>query len=197
LIFGINKLTRGNIFIDGKAVSIKNPGDAIKQGISYIPPDRHRQGIIKQLSIRVNITLSIIKKLCRKTIIIKNKEISLTKDYMDKLKVKAVDDKQLVNFLSGGNQQKIVISKWLATKPKVLILNDPTRGVDVGAKSEIYALISDLACEGKAVIITSSEMDEIIGMSDRIVIFNKGRVSTELSRENATQRALLSAATSS
>lgn len=196
LIFGINKLAGGNIFIDGKAAGIKNPGDAIKHGIGYVPPDRHRQGIVRQLSIKVNISLSVIKKLCRKAFIMKDKEIGLTRAYMDKLKVKAVSDRQLVKFLSGGNQQKIVISKWLATEPKVLILNDPTRGVDVGAKSEIYALISELACEGKAVIITSSEMDEIIGMSDRIVIFNKGRVHSELSGESATQRALLSAATS-
>lgn len=196
LIFGINKLTRGSILINGKTASIRSPRDAIRHGVGYIPPDRHRQGIIRQLSIRVNITLSSIKKLCKRTLIIKGKEIGMTNAYMRKLKVKAVNDKQLVKFLSGGNQQKIVISKWLATEPKVLILNDPTRGVDVGAKSEIYALISELACEGKAVIITSSEMDEIIGMSDRIVVFNKGRIVSELGCEDATQRALLSAATS-
>ena len=115
-------------------------------------------------------------------------------EYIEKLRIKCAGDAQKVTFLSGGNQQKVVIAKWLATKPSLLILNDPTRGVDVGAKAEIYALISELACAGMAIIITSSEISEILGMSDRILVLNEGVVSREFLRGQADQKSLLSAA---
>lgn len=196
VIFGINRLVNGSIYMDSKPLAIKSPGDAIRHGIAYVPPDRHRQGIIKQLSIRMNLSLVIIKSLSRRLLVRKDSEKNLIMKYIDALNIKTSGPEQKVNYLSGGNQQKVVISKWLASNPKVLIMNDPTRGVDVGAKAEIYALISDLACKGMAIILTSSEMSEILGMADRIIVFNKGKIKSMFPREEATQQALLTAAIS-
>lgn len=193
-LFGIVKPTTGRFYIKGKEVRLGSPAAAVKHNIAYVPPDRHRQGIIKQLSIQFNLTLSVIRKLCRGGIIQTSQERSMVDDHIQKLRIKCAGPGQKVTYLSGGNQQKVVIAKWLAAAPELLILNDPTRGVDVGAKAEIYALISSLACAGLAIIITSSEIGEILGMSDRILVLNNGRVSREFSRGEASQRILLSAA---
>lgn len=193
-LFGIVKHTSGRFFMKGKEIKLGSPAAAVKNNIAYVPSDRHRQGIIKQLSIKFNLSLAVVRKLCRAGFIRKEQEKPLVEEYIKKLRVKCAGDGQKVTFLSGGNQQKIVIAKWLAAKPELLILNDPTRGVDVGAKAEIYALISELACTGLAIIITSSEIGEILGMSDRILVLNNGCVSREFTRGEADQKALLSAA---
>ena len=197
LIFGLKKAVAGSIDVDGKTVAIRSAKDALRHGIAYVPPDRHRQGIIRQLGVGFNLSLAIIKRLCKgKTLIDRPREKNLVAEYIEKLGIRCVSQQQSIKFLSGGNQQKVVISKWLAVKPKILILNDPTRGVDVGSKAEIYALISDLACQGITIILTSNDILEILGMADRVVVFNSGVVSCELPREQASQAVLLHAAMS-
>ncbi|MDB5055200.1 MAG: sugar transporter ATP-binding protein [Bacilli bacterium] len=193
-LFGLNKLNRGDIFLDLKQLHIQTPADAIKSGIAYVPPDRRREGIVKEMSIKNNISLSIIRQLKRLFLVNEKKEISIAEEYSKKLNIKSSGIHQTVNFLSGGNQQKVVLSKWLVTGPQILILNDPTRGVDVGAKAEIYGLISKLASEGMGIIMISSEMPEVLGMSDRILVFSNGRIVKELMRDEATQNSLLLAA---
>lgn len=163
-LFGLVGSARGTFRMDGCQIHLNSPAQAVENHIAYVPPDRHRQGIIRQLSIRFNLTLAVIRRLCRRSFVQRREEQALIDEYIGKLRIKCAADTQKVTFLSGGNQQKVVIAKWLATKPSLLILNDPTRGVDVGAKAEIYALISELACAGMAIIITSSEISEILGM---------------------------------
>lgn len=192
-LFGMTGHT-GRFTMAGREIKIDTPAAAVKNGIAYVPADRHRQGIIKQLSIRFNLTLAVVRKLSRRGFVQQAAERATVEEYIQKLRVKCADENQKVTYLSGGNQQKIVIAKWLATDPKLLILNDPTRGVDVGAKAEIYTLISELACAGLAIIITSSEIGEILGMSDRVLVLNDGRVNRTFSRGEADQKALLSAA---
>ena len=193
-LFGIVKHASGRFYMKGKEIHLGSPAVAVRNNIAYVPPDRHRQGIIKQLSIRFNLTLAVIRRLCKGGLIQRDKERSLVAEYVEKLRVKCAGEAQKVTFLSGGNQQKVVIAKWLAVEPELLILNDPTRGVDVGAKAEIYALISELAGAGLAIIITSSEIGEILGMSDRVLVLNNGQVNREFQRGEADQKALLSAA---
>lgn len=193
-LFGLVSSARGTFRMDGHPIHLNSPAQAVANHIAYVPPDRHRQGIIRQLSIRFNLTLAVVRRLCRRGFVRRQAEQALVDEYIEKLRIKCAGDAQKVTFLSGGNQQKVVIAKWLATKPSLLILNDPTRGVDVGAKAEIYALISELACAGMAIIITSSEISEILGMSDRILVLNEGVVSREFLRGQADQKSLLSAA---
>lgn len=193
-LFGIVKPAAGRFYMKGQEIHLGSPAAAVGHNIAYVPPDRHRQGIIRQLSIRFNLTLAVIRRLCRGGFIQQERERALVEEQIQKLRVKCAGEEQKVTYLSGGNQQKVVIAKWLAAEPELLILNDPTRGVDVGAKAEIYALISGLACAGLAIIITSSEIGEILGMSDRILVLNNGQVSREFRRGEADQRALLSAA---
>lgn len=193
-LFGITKHVSGRFLMNGREITLGSPAEAVQNRIAYVPADRHRQGIIRQLPIRFNLTLSVIRRLCRGGFVQKPQEHAMVAEYLQKLHVKCAGQNQKVAFLSGGNQQKIVLAKWLATSPALLILNDPTRGVDVGAKAEIYALISELACAGLAIIITSSEIGEILGMSDRILVLNNGRVNRTFARGAADQRALLSAA---
>jgi ABC-type sugar transport system ATPase subunit len=196
MIFGLNPHTFGQITVKSKPLSKFSVPEAISKGIAYVPADRHRQGIVRQLSVRFNISLSVLDRISKGLFIQRKQEDELTRDYIHKLQIKCAGDSQVLNYLSGGNQQKVVISKWLATKPSVLILNDPTRGVDVGAKAEIYRIISELAGGGMGVVITSSDIDEILGMSDRILVFKKGEITAEVKREEATMQSLLAAAVS-
>ena len=196
MIFGLVPHTKGNVSIKGKRLRRLSVAEAIASGIAYVPADRHRQGIIRQLSVRFNLSLAILRRISGRLLIRRPQEDAVVSEYIDKLHIKCAGDRQTLEHLSGGNQQKVVISKWLATHPSVLILNDPTRGVDVGAKAEIYRIISELAEGGMGVVITSSDIDEILGMSDRILVLKKGRVAREVSRAEATMAGLLSAAVS-
>lgn len=196
MIFGLVPHTEGEIRVKGVSLSKLTVPEAIDKGIAYVPSDRHRQGIVRQLSVRFNISLSILKRISRHSLIRRKQEDEVVEEYIRKLQIKCAGDEQILNTLSGGNQQKVVISKWLATQPHVLILNDPTRGVDVGAKAEIYRIISELSASGMGVVITSSDIDEILGMSDRILVFKKGRITQEVTREEATMQGLLAAAVS-
>jgi ABC-type sugar transport system ATPase subunit len=189
-IFGIDPLDSGEIFVMGQKVHIRSPKDAIKLGIGMVTEDR-RSGLIPILSVRQNITLASFKAYCNALgFILTKKENRETQEKADQLAIKAVSLKQVIASLSGGNQQKAIVAKWLLTNPRVLILDEPTRGIDVGSKSEIHRLISRLAKQGLAVILISSEMPEILGISDRIVVVRNGILAGEFQRGSATQEKL-------
>lgn len=188
VIFGILPAQSGQILIEGKPVNIARPAQAVAQGIAYVPEDRGTQGLIKQMTIRENVSLSVLSELSTSTFISQSAEKSLAQKSIEQFDIKAYSGEQIVGKLSGGNQQKVVLSKWLASNPKVLIMDEPTRGVDVGAKSEIHRLMSKLAAEqGLAIIMISSELPEVLGMSDRILVMRLGEIVAEFSREEATQ----------
>ena len=153
--------------------------------------DRKRNGLVMVLDVRTNITLSSLKSFLRRGTVDRKKEKTICRDYIEKINIKTPTMQQLVRNLSGGNQQKVVLSKALMTEPEVLILDEPTRGIDVGAKKEIYLLINQLKARGKAILMISSEMPEILGMSDRILVLNEGRKKGELSRQEATQEKIM------
>jgi len=190
-IFGMRKLERGEIYVKGKKVNIKQPKDAIKLGIMMVPEDRKKTGLILKLSVKENILLSDLKK-CMNALYIKKKlEKQNVEKYSKILEIKMSSERQAVSALSGGNQQKVVVSKALFPEPDIIILDEPTRGIDVKTKAEIHALMSKLAQQGKAVIMISSELPEILGISDRIIVLHEGRLTGELLREEASQEAVL------
>ncbi len=193
VIFGINPAESGEILIDGKPVTIKHPGQAMNHGIAYVPEDRGTQGLVRQMRIRENVSLSVLKAIRSGLFINRKQERSLATSMIKQLNIRAYSTEQVVNKLSGGNQQKVVVSKWLASKPRILIMDEPTRGIDVGAKAEIHRLMSELAREGLAVLMISSELPEILGMSDRILVMRGGQVVAEFSRQEATQERIAAA----
>jgi ribose transport system ATP-binding protein/inositol transport system ATP-binding protein len=176
VLFGIRKCDEGEIIIENNKTAINNPSDAMKRGIALVPEDRKAQGLVLQETVGYNITLTVLDKFIRGINVDKSIEDELIHKYIKELSIKTPSKDQKVKNLSGGNQQKIVIAKWLATSPKVLILDEPTRGVDIGAKSEIYAIISALARAGVAIIMISSELPEIINMSDRVLVMANGKI---------------------
>ncbi|WP_066686406.1 sugar ABC transporter ATP-binding protein [Christensenella intestinihominis] len=190
-IFGIDPRETGDIFIDGKRVKIRNTVDALRNGIGFVPEDRKEQALILSMTVRSNISLAALDSFKKKGFIDKEKEKKVAAGYIEKLEIKTPTDEQIVGNLSGGNQQKVVIGKWMETKPKILILDEPTRGIDVKTKKEIYMLMSRLAKQGVAIIMISSELPEVIGMSDRIIVMHEGRIKGELSQEEATQESVM------
>jgi L-arabinose transport system ATP-binding protein len=191
-IFGADKISSGEIFLNGKQVNINNPKDAIREGIGLCPEDRKNEGLVLLRSVKDNTCVVVLKKLCKALFFIDTeKEEALTHEYVKKLRTKTPSIEQLLKNLSGGNQQKVVLGKWLATKPKVLILDEPTRGIDVGAKSEIYDIINFLTSQGVAILFISSELPEIIGMSDRVLVMKDGQLKGELSRAEATEEKVI------
>jgi ribose transport system ATP-binding protein len=194
-IFGYRHLDSGKIFIDGKEVTIKTPHDAIKAGIAFVTEDRKSQGLILDLSVRENFSITNLDKISAKSLISSQKEVSMVDEMIEKLRVKTSGRELSVKSLSGGNQQKIVIGKWLGMNPKILILDEPTRGVDVGAKKEIYQLINDLTKQGVAIIMVSSELPEILGMSDRILVIHEGKLAGVLDKSDASQEKIMQFAT--
>lgn len=193
-LFGVGTYS-GKIFVDKKPVYIKNPADAISAGIALVTEDRKGEGLVLGLSVQENLVLPNLRSLSRFGFLRHRLEQDFTEDSMKKLRIKAHNSRQRVGSLSGGNQQKVVIGKWLATKPKVLILDEPTRGVDIGAKREIYDLMNQLTLEGVAIIMISSELTEVLGMSDRILVMHEGRLTGEFSGDNASQENIMYAAT--
>ncbi|AZO94963.1 sugar ABC transporter ATP-binding protein [Halocella sp. SP3-1] len=191
LIFGVKKITAGDMIYKGKKISPKSPQEAISYGIALVPEDRKQQGALLDLDIKGNIVMSILKKISSYFVVNKNKEISISKDYKNKLNIKTPDLGQKVKNLSGGNQQKVILAKWLASKPELIILDEPTRGIDVGAKFEIYKLINDLVSQGKTIILISSEMEELIGMSDRIIVLAEGEITGSLEKSEFSQEKIL------
>ncbi|SDI52049.1 sugar ABC transporter ATP-binding protein [Desulfosporosinus hippei] len=193
-LFGVGKY-QGKIFVNGKPVTIKGPAEAIKAGLALITEDRKGEGLVTDLSVRENLALPNLRTLSRLGFISHRLEQDFVEDSIQKLKVKVHHSGQEVSSLSGGNQQKVVIGKWLATQPNVLILDEPTRGVDIGAKREIYDLMNQLVQSGVSIVMISSELPEVLGMSDRILVMHEGRITGEFSRENATQETIMVAAT--
>jgi len=194
-IFGIEPAEDGEILIDGEAVNMSSPTAAMQHGVFYVPEERQSQGLILPFPIKSNITLSILDRISRFGFVQRDSEKESADRFAESLSIKGAEMTAPVSRLSGGNQQKVVLAKSLACEPSVLLLDEPTRGVDVGAKSEIYRLIDELAGEGKAVLLISSELEEVLSMSDRIVVMREGRVAGELSRQEATQEKVMSAAT--
>ena len=194
-IFGADPIDSGQFYIDGRPVTIHSPRDAIRHGIGLLTEDRKQQGLILKMSTRDNITLSVLERLTRGLFTSQRKERDLAQSFIDNLAIKTPGQSQLVMNLSGGTQQKVVLSKWMATEPRVLIFDEPTRGIDVGAKVEIYKLINQLARQGVAILMVSSELPEILGMSDRIMVICEGRVTGFLNREEATEEKIMEYAT--
>lgn len=187
VIFGFTPAEGGSILIDGKPLRISNPGQAMQHGIAYVPEDRATQGLIREMTIHQNMSLTVLRSLSRASFINRSGELSLAQEMIQKLQIRAYSPLQLVGKLSGGNQQKVVVGKWLATQPRILIMDEPTRGIDVGAKSEIHRLMSELAQQGLAILMISSELPEILGMSDRILVMRAGRIVAEFDRASASQ----------
>jgi ribose transport system ATP-binding protein len=193
-VFGADKIDAGKIFIKGKEVRLRSPADAIKQRLALIPEDRKRDGLMLILSIMHNISVVVIKNLSAFTIVSRTKEKEITERSRQLLAIKAASMANLARSLSGGNQQKIVLAKWLASDADIFIFDEPTRGIDVGAKKEIYDFLVKLKMEGKSLIVISSEMQEILGLCDRILVMHEGKIQGELDWKEAAQEKILSLA---
>ena len=183
LLFGAAKVESGEIYFKGQPVRIDSPGKAMKMGIAMAPEDRKRQGLVLDETVKQNISMPILRKISKNTILNRKKEAELTDFYKEKMRIKIYSGDQIAKELSGGNQQKVVLSKELATEPELIIIDEPTRGIDVGAKQEIYKLMNSLVAEGMTILMITSEMEELLGMSDRIAIFCEGHKSGELEKE--------------
>ena len=194
-IFGIDKKSEGTISLYGEEIHIPDPTVAMQQGIAFVPEDRQTQGVILEMSISKNITLPQIDKLSKFGVINRKKEAELTKTYGEKMEIRAAGWHVDADTLSGGNQQKVVLAKWLATEPKILILDEPTKGIDVATKAAVHEFISDMASRGLAVILISSELPEVLGMADRILVMHEGEMTGEFTREEANSDNIIKAAT--
>ncbi len=196
-IFGITPATAGQILIDGAPQVIASPERARDLGIAYIPEDRGQQGLIRSQTIKENVALAILKKLTRGILIDAQRVTAEAANAITKFGIRARGPEQLVRQLSGGNQQKVVLAKWLATNPRILIMDEPTRGIDVGAKAEIHLLMRKLAGDGMAILMISSELPEVLGMSDRVLVMNGGRITAEFAKTDVTAEAVGTAMTRS
>ncbi len=194
VIFGELPKSKGRITLDGKDVAIHRPDDAIAKGIGFAPEDRKREGLVLIRSVLENASLAILPQLTRFHFVRQRLERSIASSFIERLRVRTPSLEQEVGKLSGGNQQKVVLARWLAAKPKLLILDEPTRGIDVGAKAEIYRLIDDLANQGLGIMLISSELPEILGLSDRIYVMQQGRITGELAGPDATEEKVLALA---
>ena len=194
-IFGDLPYQTGQILIDGKPVSPKSPIDSIQAGVGLVPEDRKEQGLVLSLPVMNNISMTIFHRLTRAGLIVSKKEAGAAEEFVKRLSIKTPSIKQQVQYLSGGNQQRVVIAKWLATNPKILLVDEPTRGIDVGAKSEIHALLNQLASQGVGILMISSELPEILAMSDRILVMYQGRIKAEIEGKRATEEIIMRFAT--
>jgi len=194
VIFGADRKTDGEIMLDGQVINIRQPIEAIAKGIGFAPEDRKREGLILIRSVLENASIAVLRQLSRFYFIRNGEERNFVSQFVEKLQVQTPTVDQEVGKLSGGNQQKVVLARWLAVKPKVLILDEPTRGIDVGAKAEIYNLLNELAEQGIAIMFISSELPEILGLSDRIYVMKGGRITGELSRQDANEEKVLALA---
>jgi ABC-type sugar transport system ATPase subunit len=190
-LFGLDANATGRVFVRGREMALGGIDNAMRHGIGLVPEDRKRQGLVLPMPAGSNTSLVVLKQLARLTFIRREAERSLAADYFKRLRVRAPGPETITAGLSGGNQQKIVLAKWLAAQCDILILDEPTRGVDVGAKAEIHALVDELAASGKAVILISSELPEVLHLSTRIIVLREGRVTGEVPRAQASQYALM------
>jgi len=180
MLFGITPADSGKIILDGKAVAIRSPRDAVENGIAYVPEDRRKHGVILEMTVAANVTMSIHLKLFPGGWLRFNAERDVAERYVNELAVKTSGVEAPAETLSGGNQQKVALARWLATQPRLLILDEPTQGVDVGAKAEIHKLIRRLTAQGMAVLLISSDLPEVLGMSDRIAVMRGGTITATL-----------------
>jgi ribose transport system ATP-binding protein len=195
-LFGVDAPLSGSIQVGGKVVPLKSPQNAIAAGIALVPEDRKQQGIVLDMVIRENISLASLRQHAKPGGFLNfTVEKQQSSELSQRLQVKAPNDLHRVGNLSGGNQQKVVLGKWLALKPRVLLMDEPTRGIDVGAKQEIYQLMDELAGQGIAILFVSSEMEEVIGMSDRVIVMHEGRITGELMRDQLSEEAVMHLAT--
>jgi rhamnose transport system ATP-binding protein len=194
-IFGIDTYDSGEVLVRHKPLKSHSPRASMTAGIGFVPEDRRKQGLVMELNVSRNLTLTLRRKLSRFGLLTNQAEAKTTRDWAKKLQIKAGSPNSPISTLSGGNQQKVVLGKWLATGPGILIIDEPTRGIDVGTKSEVHRLISELAGTGLAVLMISSELPEILGMSDRVLVMHEGRITAELSRSEATEESVMTAAT--
>ncbi|WP_331715944.1 ATP-binding cassette domain-containing protein [Tessaracoccus coleopterorum] len=185
-IFGVDGYTSGRVEINGKAIRPKSPGDAMGLGIALVPEDRRKQGLVIDAAVRTNLTDAIRRTLVKLGLITNSRENIAADDWARRLEVKTASLDAVAGTLSGGNQQKVVLAKWLATDPLVLIIDEPTRGIDVGTKSEVHRMMSELACQGMAILMISSELPEVLGMADRVLVMREGRLTATLDRSEAT-----------
>jgi rhamnose transport system ATP-binding protein len=193
-VFGLTPADGGEILLNGKTAKIQSPADAIRLGIGYVPEDRRQHGVVLEMSVAANASLASLSVVSRHGLIDRAAERASAQRYMDQFRIKAPSVHTEVGTLSGGNQQKVALARWLSTNPSVLILDEPTQGVDVGSKAEIHGLIQTLAERGLAILMISSELPEILGMSDRIAVMQAGTIRGVLARSEATQDAILSLA---
>jgi rhamnose transport system ATP-binding protein len=195
VLFGIDRADAGEVRVKGEVVHIDSSKAAMRYGIAYVPEDRHQQGLVLDFTIIANMTLPILAQVSRFGLMDRRQEYALAEGYARQLQVRASGLDQQVKALSGGNQQKVVLAKWLATDPAVLILDEPTRGIDIGAKAEVHRIISDLAARGLAIILISSELPEVLAMADRVLVMHEGRITGEFDRSEADQETVMFAAT--
>ena len=194
-LFGITPPLAGEVWVAGQAVQHDSPRGAMQAGLALVPEDRKHDGLVLEMGVRENLSLATLHRDQRAGFLSRVKERALCEEMIPAMRIKTPNTEQPVQFLSGGNQQKVVIGKWLATRPKVLLLDEPTRGVDIGAKQEIYRLMEELASRGVAVLFVSSDLEEILGMSDRTLVLHEGRLSGELSRSELSEEAVMQLAT--
>jgi ribose transport system ATP-binding protein len=197
-LFGLRRITAGQVLLDGQPVRVRHPRNAIRAGLLLAPEDRRRHGLVLTDSVQRNFALPNFDQLCTAGPlgwVAPARERRLARDLTARLSVRASGPQQTVGLLSGGNQQKVVLGKWLARKPRVVVFDEPTRGVDVGARSEIYHLMDELAAAGVAVVMISSDLEEVLGMSDRVLVLHEGRLAGELPRSVANQEAVMHLAT--
>jgi ribose transport system ATP-binding protein len=196
LICGADRRSQGTILIDGKEVHITNPADAVAHGIGWVPEDRKQHGLVLGMDVKQNTTLAILRRISNRFGALHlRREREISAHYRETLSIATSDLSKTVKYLSGGNQQKVVLAKWLSTKPKILIMDEPTRGIDIGAKAEFHALMSRLAQQGIGILMISSEMPEIMGMSDRVIVMCQGRVTGEFKRGQLSQVEIMTSAT--
>jgi rhamnose transport system ATP-binding protein len=193
-IFGLEPAERGEMRVNGRTVCVTSPADAIANGIAYLPEDRRRHGVVLEMAVRENISLAVLKLLSRHGSFDFRREEELAEGYVQRLGIKAASTRAPVSTLSGGNQQKVALSRWLATTPAVLILDEPTQGIDVGAKGEVHELIMELAEQGVAILLISSDLSEILGMSDRVAVMRQGHIVGVLARSEATPERVMALA---
>jgi rhamnose transport system ATP-binding protein len=195
VVFGIDQRDRGTVRIGGQAVDFRSPSEAMAAGVAYLPEDRHQEGLVLDFSIAENVTLPILPRLFPRLFVQSSTERTVGDAYAKRLDVRMTGVDQAASALSGGNQQKVVLAKWLATEPRLLILDEPTRGIDIGAKVEVHRIISELAATGLAILLISSDLPEVLAMSDRIIVLHEGRITAEIARANASEETVMFAAT--
>lgn len=195
-IFGVTRLDAGSVLLDGKPVRIHSPRQAVQLGLAYVPEDRQQHGLLLTMPIAENVTLPVLKQFARLGWLRLQREKEIAEEYTKRLHLRGARDvSQAVGELSGGNQQKVVLAKWLLSQPRVLILDEPTRGIDIGAKAEVHRIMGELAGQGMAILMISSELPEILAMSDRVLVLREGRLTGHYSRAEATQEKIMASAT--